>query len=236
MSTVPLELFGCWRREWIELADGSRDTDTVVYWLQLESRMVDVRIPFSQPRTTVAGFDQFSLDELMLLADSESSSGYTTCTPVVVGDDGIRRATAEWITRGQAIDRPGVAFQPVTAFPEPGLLEWSDDGTTMIERAPSGKYFELWQLVPGTGHALEHRRIDERTEWYRTGDVAVVVRDRSVSIPRLARLQGLIADCDGDRSAIAALLDCEFSVGHFGELGWTVISSTLPWRVGEALL
>ena len=42
----------------------------------------------------------------------------------------VRRATAEWHTRGH-----GTAFQPVSAFPEPGLLEWNDDGTVMIERA-----------------------------------------------------------------------------------------------------
>ncbi len=203
--------------------------------------MVDVRIPIRQPVATTVGFDQFSMTQLTLLADSESSTGYTTCTELTVGDDGVRRATAEWLTRGQVTDEPCVAFQPVTAFPEPGLLEWSADGATMTERAPSGAYVELWQLVSGSRRLLEHRRIDHRSEWYRAGDVAVVVRDRPQPIPRPARLQELIADCDGDRSTITALLDCEFSVGHrdvpnWDVPNWMVVASTLPWRVGGALL
>ena len=31
-----------------------------------------------------------------------------------------------------------IGFQPVSAFPEPGELEWNSDGTVMMERAPSG--------------------------------------------------------------------------------------------------
>ena len=43
-ATVPELMFGCWRRAWIEFADGSRDDTTNVVWLQTESSMADVRI------------------------------------------------------------------------------------------------------------------------------------------------------------------------------------------------
>ncbi len=160
-QTVPAELVGCWRRAWIEFADGIRDDTSTVIWLQLQSKMADIRVSADQPGHDCSGLADCSLDELRTLAASESSSGYTTCTPIVVGDDGVRRATAEWFTRGH-----GVAFQPVSAFPEPGLLEWNDDGTVLYERAPSGAYVEEWRLIPGTSSHLEYRELQGNWLWY----------------------------------------------------------------------
>jgi hypothetical protein len=234
-ATVPDELIGCWRRDWIRFADGALDDTTGVYWLQHESEMVDVRIPVTQPDARGrVGFDAFELGELVQLADSESSSGCTVCTSVAAGDDGIRRAIAVWFTRDQLHDRTGVAFQPVTAYPEPGLLEWNDDGSVMIERAPSGAYVEQWRLVPGSRAERETRTNPDGARWFRTGDVAAIVRDRSIAVPRPARLQELIAELDHDRDRIAALLDCEFSVARrHPDSTWRIVISTLPWKKGS---
>lgn len=229
-QTVPDELTGCWRRAWIEDADGTRDDTTVVIWLQLGSEMADLRVPPDHPLRSRAGFDECSLDELRSLADSESSSGYTVCTRVTVGGDGIRRATAEWFTRGDAI-----AFQPVSAFPEPGLLEWVADDV-MIERAPSGAYVEEWHLLPGTRSPCTHRVDRLGRHVYRSGDAAVMVRDRSVPVPRVARLDELVAECGDDRDRLVALVDCEFSFARSSDGDRFVIeASTIPWRVGEVL-
>ena len=115
-QTVPDELLGCWQRRWIEFADGNRDDTSFVVWLQLPSLMADVRL--SGPALGLAGrrsIAELSNDELLLLADSDSSSGATTCTPVLVGANGVSHATAEWAGI--------VSFQPISAYPEPGLLE-----------------------------------------------------------------------------------------------------------------
>jgi len=208
VDDVPELLRGCWRRSWIRHADGSVDDTSLVVWLQLPSLMVDVRLAAAQPDLMRRGsLEACSLDDLHRLAASESSSGYTTCTPIVAGADGVRRATAEWFTRGH-----GVAFQPVSAYPEPGLLEWHEDGTVMVERAPSGAYTEEWHLLPGSRDPLLHRLLDDGRHWYRTGDVAVLVRDRPQPVPRAARLDELVAELGDDRQAIGALVDCEFSV------------------------
>ena len=61
------------------------------------------------------------------------------------------------------------------------------DGSVMIEHAPSGAYTEEWQLVPGSRDQLTVTSVGNDTI-YRAGDIAVVVRDRVVPIPRLARL------------------------------------------------
>jgi hypothetical protein len=232
-QTVPDELIGCWQRAWIEFDDGTRDDSTFVIWLQLASKMADIRLRADRPDLrSRAGLSNCSLPELDALADSESSSGFTTCTPIEMGIDGIRRATAEWFTRGH-----GVAFQPVSAFPEPGELEWSADGTVLIERAPSGAYIEEWHLVANTSGSatLDHRIGADGVELYLAGDVAVLVRDRPIPIPRLARLPELIADCEGDRRSIEALVDCEFSFARRTGSSYVIEASTLPWREGELI-
>ena len=237
-------LTGCWVRAWIEFADGSRDDNSVVAWLQLPSLMADVRLP----GPTAAGVDptrrssaECTLAELRSIADSESSSGYTTCTKVEEGPDGVRRATAEWHTRGH-----GTAFQPVSAFPEPGLLEWNGDGTVMIERAPSGAYVEEWRLVPGSRSGQAHQRLDTRTELFVAGPVAVLVRDREVPVTGPARLPDMIDATLADpalapvdaRRRVEQLVDCEFSFARrrgSADGQYVIEASTLPWRLGEVI-
>jgi len=210
LATVPDELQGCWQRAWIEFADGTRDDTSLVIWLQLPSLMADVRLSADAVALGAAGLTGFadcSLAQLQLLAASESSAGATSCTPIAVGADGVHRATASWTSV--------VGFQAVSAFPEPGLLEFGADGTVMIERAPSGAYVEEWRLVPGSRDVLEHAVLANGGEWYRAGSAGVFVHDR--------------------RRAAAAL-DCEFSLARLGpDDAFVIEASTLPWRVGAVV-
>lgn len=223
-------MHGCWKRAWIQFADGTVDDSSRVVWLQTPSLMVDVRIGSDRPDLTGrAGAHECTFDELLAIAGSDGSSGYTECGAVVTDAGGPRSATATWHTRGH-----GVNFQPVSAFPEPGLMSWSDDGTVMIERAPSGAYVENWQLVPGSRDPLTVAEFDDRRV-YRAGDVAVLVRDRPTPVPRLARLPDLLHEYQHDRPAIEALLDCEFSVAQRHDSDWVITASTLPWREGQVL-
>jgi len=216
-KTVPGELIGCWQRKWIEFADGTRDDTSFVVWLQLPSLMADVRL--SAAALEMGGRSSFSMDELLVLADSDSSSGATTCTPVVVRADGVRCATAEWSS--------AVGFQPVSAFPEPGLLEWNSDGTVMMERAPSGTYTEEWHLLPESRGPLSHSVLSDGAEWFQAGSVGVLVRDRPGTLPPVSRLAELT-----DRGAMEAAIDCEFSFASLADGVWTIQHSTLPWQVG----
>ena len=61
------------------------------------------------------------------------------------------------------------------------------------------------------------------------------VRDRTVSVPRPARLGELLDDCADDRPAMEALLDCEFSVAERRGDDWVITTSTLPWRKAQVL-
>lgn len=234
VPTVPTELFGCWQRAWIRHADGAIDDTSLVLWLQLPSKMADVRISASQPQLSDrGGFDQCTLDELRALATSESSSGITKCEPVTVGADGIKRSTAEWLTRNADPSDHAVNFQPVTAYPEPGLLQWSQDEKSMTERAPSGAYVEQWNLVDGSQARLIHHHLSDGRQVYIAGPIAILVRDRPKPVWRQARLVDLVAECGNDRSALTSLVDCEFSVARLLDRRWRITSSTLPWRIGD---
>ncbi|MDP9464497.1 MAG: hypothetical protein M3P52_07735 [Actinomycetota bacterium] len=228
--TVPELMFGCWRRAWIEFADGTLDDTSIVVWLQTSSSMADVRVAADRPNLADrAGLHDCSVAELRAIARSDSSSGYTECGPVVAGADGLRSATASWHTRGH-----GVNFQPVSAFPEPGLMSWSENGTVMYERAPSGAYVEEWRLVPGSRDPLTVTGLGDDL-FYRAGGIGMFVRDRRVPIPRPARLPELLDELDHDRATMEALLDCEFSVAERIGDEWMITTSTLPWREGKAL-
>lgn len=194
---VPDLLLGAWRRASIVNVDGTSDTDSIVLWLQLESAMVDVRIPVDMEDPSAC----------------EASTGRTRCTPVETGGDGIRRATAEWHTRGP----DDIAIHPVSPFPEPGLLEWNEDGSVMIERAPSGAYVEEWHRVPGSADRLVEHRTDSRHRLYAAGDLAVVVTD--------------------DRGDDRSLFEVEFAICEpvDDRARWRIVASTLPDRIGEGL-
>ena len=104
-QTVPDELIGCWQRAWIEFEDGSRDDTTFVIWLQMKSKMADIRLRADRPDLSARnGLAACSIGELTALGDSESSSGFTTCTPIDSGSDGVRqgnrRVVHPWARRG----------------------------------------------------------------------------------------------------------------------------------------
>ncbi len=227
-ETVPELLRGAWRRAWIRYADGSSDDTTTVVWIQLADRMADIRVPAGHAALADRGsLRSCDAADLIRLADSESSTGFTVCSPISTGNDGVRRATADWVDTD-------VAFQPVSAFPEPGDLEWNVDGEVMIERAPSGAYVERWERIPGSAGPLSHHE-HGAVQWFVAGDVAISVRDRPVPVRREARLDELIADAASNRSAIEALVDCEFSLVERIDDAWVVTVSTHPWRVGEVV-
>ena len=108
-----------------------------------------------------------------------------------------------WHTRGH-----GVCFQPVSAYPEPGLMTWNDDGTVMRARraAPTSRNGDSLQAVVS--------RCPRPAHVYRAGNIAVLVRDRTTRIPAQARLADLLDEFADDRTTINGLLDCEFSIAE----------------------
>ena len=229
-QTVPDELLGCWRRDWIRYADGTVDDTSVVIWLQTCSAMADLRLDsavLGLAGDDVGGLVECGREQLLLLANSQSSSGITRCTALEA--DGS--ATATWHGSIEGVD-----FQPVSAFPEPGILSWNENGTVMIERAPSDAYVEQWRLLPSTRAPLVHTVLDDgstsgrRTSMYLAGDTAMFVRDRVVPLRSGTSLADLVAAAD--RADAEALVDCEFSFAVRQGNAFVITLSTLPWRRG----
>jgi phenylpropionate dioxygenase-like ring-hydroxylating dioxygenase large terminal subunit len=154
--TVPDELLGCWVRTWIRWADGRFDDRSDVLWVQTASVMADLRLAHDRRDLTARrSLADCSFEDLLDLARSESSSGTTRCDPLAL-DPRDRRATVSWHTGTDGVD-----FQTTSAYPEPGLIEWNDDGTVMIERAPSGAYEEEWRLLPESRTSSIHVVLDD---------------------------------------------------------------------------
>ncbi len=194
--------------------------------------MVDVR--WSADRAALAdrgSLEACDISDLLQLAEGDSSSGTTTCTPVLEDSDGLRNATAEWSNVG------GTAFQPETRFPEPGLLKWNADGSIMTERAPSGDYLEQWNRVRGTEGVTG--RIEDRSatqKLFVLGPVAVFVDDRRQGVPRYGRLPDLVKASSEDLNRASDLVDCEFSLAQRTDTDrFRIVSSTHPWRIGDEL-
>ena len=231
-DSVPPILQGGWKRRWIKNSDGSFDDTSVVIWLQFEHRMVDVR--FAADRAELAdrgSLENCDQDDLVRLADSDSSSGHTTCTPVLEDEAGLRTATAEWFSK------PGVEFQPQSAFPEPGFLKWNADASIMMERAPSGAYLEQWNRIVGTEPGCEPCLVQnaaDGSELFVLGPLAVLVHDRREHVPTEGRLVDLIA-AGTDVDQARALLDCEFSLAQRQDDRYVISASSHPWRIGDSL-
>jgi len=125
--SVPVSLFGCWRRNWIQFEGRERSSEVTVIWLQTASGMGDLR-----------------LDPAQTPAESDSSCGIT------IVDDTIEPITADW-QDGET----GFGQQTQSNFPEKGWLDW-ETPDLLYERAPSGAYVEEWERLPGSAGAVAH--------------------------------------------------------------------------------
>jgi hypothetical protein len=175
------------------------------------------------------GLEDCSKPELLALAEQE-------CICAVTRDDAGAQPcpTATWPAEDYYF-----RFQPPITYPEPGWLEWLDQGRCMIERAPSGSYEEDWRRAPrSTGWALHLKRGDlpEKNALYVTGDHAMYARDRRVATPPDRMLTELAAEAGDNLERLRALVDCEFSYARRRDGGDYVIElSTLPWLEGQSL-
>ena len=230
-ATVSDKLIGCWERRYIRFSDGTEDTTTRVIWLQTASGVGDIRVAATRPNLRQrSGLEDCTSAELLTLAEQDCFCGVTLFDPIAEP-----YPTACW---------PGefypFRFQPVITFPEPGWLEWRDEGTCMIERAPSGAYEEDWRLQSGSRSFAVHltkREAAVTTCLYVAGDYAILARSRPLVITEEKRLPELARESGFDPARMRQLVDCEFSYARRqqSEGDYVIELSTLPWREGKPL-
>jgi hypothetical protein len=229
--TVPTKLVGCWHRRYIRFSDGQEDTTTRVIWVQTLSGVGDIRVAEGRPDLkSLGGLEDCSKDELLALAEQDCFAGNT-----LYDKDTEPYPSASWPPEAYLF-----RYQPVITFPESGWMEWTEEGTCMIERAPSGAYEEDWRLQPGSRDFAIHLSMvsaPTKTSLYITGNHAIFARDRSETVPNDKTLMQLFEESGSNLDRLRQLLDCEFSYARRRSPSdrYIIELSTLPWREGQPL-
>jgi hypothetical protein len=228
--SVPDTMLGCFRRRCISFANGESDNQTIVYWLQSRNFTIDLRLPQSSEQVRAASLEDYTADELAVLANYE---GWV--------------ADTDW-TNEQMSWHGGTALQTTDRWPEPAELRRI--GNCMIEFAPSGAYVEDWRLQPSqTGPLVGLRLVEEidpdtGERFPRDGGLIICGDHGALVLGRLEPLNDnghplpvLAAAAVGDKAGLEPLFDFETSVASgSAALGYTVLHSTRPGRIGQPLL
>ena len=119
-------------------------------------------------------------------------------------------------------------------------MEWTENGTCMIERAPSGAYEEDWRLEPNSQTFAAHLtrdNADGKACLYVAGDHAVFAKNRKTALQADRTILELAAENSTDEKCLRDLVDCEFSYARRQKPDgdYIIELSTLPWREGQAL-
>ena len=223
-------MLGCWVRRYIHFKDGSEDTTSHVIRLQTPSGMGDMRISADRPDLKDRkSTSDCSDEELINLAKQDCA-----CAITIFNESTKPYPTASWELGGS-----GFMQQTVINYPEDGWFEWKEDGTCMMEYAPSGDYIEDWRLQAQSQDFAIHlicRDSQTTTNLYVAGAHAMLAVDRAVIVNDERPLQEIVADNISDRESIYSYLDTEFSYAKKDDdSDYEIILSSLPWREGQKL-
>ena len=208
-----------WTRSLLVRADGTRDAETWVGWLQGRTLFADLRQPPGRPDMAgVAAVEDLSAAQMGWLATQEGFAG-------VLADVG---ECVEWRRR--------IDYQPASPHPDVGHLFY--EGPVLVERGRDSPYVEHWhrdvEVPEAACWGATMRNADGVLAWLvRAGETFMFARDRATPLPP-GRLADLVAGADG-LAAMRALVDCELSLGRVRADGWLVERSTLPFREGRTL-
>jgi hypothetical protein len=224
-------MLGCWKRKYIRFKSGETDTSTIVIWLQTLSSMVDIRIPerildFSKGDS----LEEYTVEQLCELATQDCSTAITR----------LDESTTPYPTASWESNDDDAYIQMVVNFPEDGWFDWKEDGSCMMEWAPSGAYEEDWRLLANSrSHITEFRRINNgKNEFvFLAGDHVVYVRSRALEIKELRPIEVIAKEYLDNKDYLIALVDVEFSYAYRKEAGdeFEIKHSTLPFREGQNL-
>ena len=222
MNAVPDAYLGVWRRRLLTNTTGVRDDTSEVYWLQTAHLHGDVRLP--QPPTLAASLETCSHAQQLALSEQAGFAGIT----------GVNGDICQW---HRLID-----FQPPGGRADIGRMRF-ESSERLLEDGLDNSYHEVWQRLPesqGSNWGIWLSAADEPARQaclLVAGEYFLFVADRPIP------LQG---DARHLRDQLAAvgpavrppLLACELSFGRHrnGATPWQITHSTLPGRVGDALL
>ena len=209
---VPERYLGVWQRTLLTTTRGVHDTSTRVYWLQTARLFADLRIPLPAPG---------SVRELAIQA------GVAGLTEITEPADGPERC--QW---HRALD-----FQPPRGSEDIGTMRF-EGSERVLEDGLDGSYHEVWERLPdslGRNWGEWLVAADGRQGCLLlAGDFFFFAASRHKP---LAPAPSLLALLEAGECPIH-LLECELSFGRhqFGKTPWQIELSTVPERIGQALL
>jgi len=224
MKTVPDAYLGVWRRRLLTTTAGLRDETSEVYWLQTARLHADIRLPRPQTLPPAASLETCSHAQQLALSEQAGFAGITE----VNGD------ICQW---HRLID-----FQPPGGPADIGLMHF-ETPERLLEDGLDGSYHEIWQRLPesqGRNWGIWLRAAEQparQAYLLVAGDYFLFAAERPILLPAST---GHLRD---QLAAVGAalrpqLLACELSFGRHrnGATPWQITHSTLPGRVGDALL
>jgi len=212
-APVPTDFVGLWARRLLIEPDGTRDTETIVWWLQTEHLFVDIRLPADRPDFTgITSLDACGPIEIAYLKRQEGFAGHLEHRP------------------GALAWRRAIDFRPLGGPPDEGSVRW-DGPNSFTETGLHIDYLEEWRQV------LADEDRSKTGQYWTDADGALIVQvgdavmrawDRRPS-PAPVGLEDSNADP-------TSLLNCEISFARKNEEGAAIVQhSTLPWLEGGVI-
>lgn len=215
------DMQGLWTRTLLVHPDSTRDTTTWVAWLQGPTLFADLRLPTGRPSFSgVRCLGDLDREQVAWLAEQEGFAGR------------LEQDGAFFVWR-RALD-----YQPPALTPDSGRLFL--DGSIMVEEGRHSPYVEHWQRDAGPWIPCAAARLRDSATGYdgflvRAGSNFVYARAGvSAALPAGSRLSECLKGA-ASLEAARDLVDCEISFGRVSGTDWTILRSSLPYRVGAHL-
>ncbi|MDV8070662.1 PilI type IV pilus biogenesis protein [Rhodococcus sp. IEGM 1366] len=218
---VPDRYQGVWRRRLIKRDSGMIDATTHVYWMQTRRIFADIRIPVINLEQK--SLNRYSGEEISPLLNQRGFAGVTS-----VKDD-----ICQW---NIAFD-----YQPLKEDPDIGIMRFTKN-ERLIEVDVNNRFLEIWERLPGSvgaSHAYWFKSADDHDRQaclLVSGDYFFFAADRSTSVQSGGHLVDQM-NSSLDLRERTAKLQSEYSFGRFSpRFPWQIAISTIPDRIGKALL
>jgi hypothetical protein len=215
-------MIGVWRRDVLERPDTAADRSTLVHWLQGPRFFIDLRQPARSPDFSNARcLADLTPDQLRWLATQE---GFAGCFHL---EEGI------------GLWEHHIDFQPPSSLKDRARLRLTDNA--LHEEGTELPYYERWTREAGEDISALGMKLACASRaicgyLVRVGNRFMFARDRASPLPEGTCLTALM---DGELTPEQKrnLVDLEISLGDIDASGtWTIRRSTLPFKVGDALL